>query len=354
MNLLRRLTVMFVVLCWAGVDAPARTIVVAVDVSGSMGTYGAWQNDARSELKAILAGLPLDQNVNRWSISGSRASLRVYRVESGDQIVLLKFGDVSDQSEYPFFRGVEQPSDLAGLERDFPIDAGLFRESRTNKSLAESVAAKIAGKDGLVVIVSDFLVDARLSDRQIKFINDSASGMSESTHAILSWTQNPRVQIRFVQYAQNAEGGAGTDQSEQEISVGTLRLNAPKMAANGALQLSWNYEGAGSPRSYDVEVINIADQKQLFARHGLLSRSVVFEDPPAGTLAWSVSATLDDGRAVRGRSTYTIKGGLGLVGLLLGLLALGLVVAAIMFALTKPGVVSKILGNEKRKAANKL
>jgi|GEM_PF-6130300 len=353
MRLLRPLTILFCVLCWAGIEAPARTVVIAVDVSGSMGTYGAWQYDAVSELKAVLGGQRV-QNANRWLISGSSASLRAYRLGSNDQLVLLKFGDVSNQSEYPFFRGLEQPMGLAALVRGFPTEASVFRESRTNKSLAESVAAKTAGKDGLVVMVSDFLVDARLSDSQIKFINDSASGMSVRTHAILSWAQNPRVQMRFLQYAGNIDGGVGADQSEQEIAAGTLRLNAPRVAANGALQLSWNYEGVGSPRSYDVEVVGVGDQKQLFSRRSLLGKSVVFEDPPSGTLAWSVSATLDDGRTVRSRSTYKVKGGVGLFGLVMGLLALGVVVAAIMFGLTRPGVVSKLLGSEKRKAANKL
>lgn len=353
MRLLHSLTIL-IVLCWASIDAQARTIVVAVDVSGSMATYGAWQSDAQSQLKLILSGLAYDKTISRWSLSGSTNSLATYHLGAGDQLVVLRFGDVNQNSEYPFFRDIGPPISLAEFERSFPTDPSIFRQSRTNKSLAECVAAKTAGKDGLVVIVSDFLVDARLSDLQVKFIDDFASGMSVRTNAILSWVQNPRVQIRFLQYSENLDGGLRAQPSDPSAGTGSLRLNTPKLTRDDALELSWSFDGVGAPRSYDVEIMGLPDQRQLFLRKNLLGTSVTFENPPRGVLSWTVTATLDDGRTVRGRSTYTHQGGSGLFGLLIGLLAIAGVVAAIMFALTRPGMVSKLFRSESRKAANKL
>ena len=176
----------------------ARTVSIAVDISGSHRAPTALgRESAVSALVSVLNGQPLS---SQWRAIGQDIALRQFALQPGDRVCLLPFGNIRS-ADPPFFRAPDCFSDVNELRSRFPLTASAFTESKTNKTLAEVVAARLASQstqDALVIMLSDFLVDSSLSPAQIAHVNEAQSKFSVQVVSTLSWSQNARVQIKMI------------------------------------------------------------------------------------------------------------------------------------------------------------
>jgi hypothetical protein len=275
----------------------ARTISVAVDVSGSMASYGAWQHDALSAITAILSGGTVP--AGRWRTAGSETAPKSFVFQSGDRILLIPFGDLQ-RADFPFFKDPVAIGRVAELEERFPLDAARFRDNRTNKTLAEVVAARLAAngeRDASVIMVSDFLVDARLTAEQSQFLNETQSTYAVHVLSTLSWAGNQNVQIKLIRYTAEAPeppaAPASKPASTSSLKVATQLINSPR-----ALQVSWTTEGGVPATKYAVVIRNAKTSAVVFSKTNLATRSVTWNNPEAGSFAWTVSGDMQDGGRV--------------------------------------------------------
>ena len=287
----------------------ADKLAVVVDVSGSMKNYGAWQADARDAIAAVLAGRPLP---SRWKSDPGGIDLSVFSCGPQDRVTLLRFGSVQPTAEYPFFAGIQHGLPSAEVESRFPTDPGDYVESRTNKALAESVAINSAtdsNGNAEIIMLSDFYSDASLSDRQIAFINDTEHKFEKSTLATLSWSGNPRVQIKLIQFALRKK--TIPPPPVDTAAQGTLHLLPPRFdKSSHNLQLGWSYQGQTSPEKYDLKIMD-AQGTTLFSKYGLGGKSVTYPRAASGLIHWTVTAYLPGGSQLEQEASFNVPGGYG-------------------------------------------
>jgi len=280
----------------------ADKLAVVIDVSGSMKNYGPWQTDAKDAIAAILAGQPLP---SRWSMDPAGADLSSFSCTNQERLTLLRFGSVRPDAVYPYFTGIHTSLTPADLEAQFPTNPESYTESRTNKALAESVAIQsVADSTGTaqVIMLSDFYSDASLSNQQIAFINNTEDKATKYTLATLSWTGNPRVQIKLLRFVlRDAPARKNT------TAIGSLYLSPPHYEKNSQTVLfAWNYEGPAQPEKYDVTVTDPRHGATLFRKYGLSERSVVYPRAAPGPLRWVVTAYMPNGGSLEQSAPFTV------------------------------------------------
>lgn len=296
MTIRQRLIIALLVLFLSGV-ANARNLVIVVDVSGSMRNYGAWQSDANTLVNQLLSG---NSPGLSWSFVGSKEKTSAFKVDSNDKIYLIPFGSVAKDAKYPFFERIQGPIELQNLDASFPKSGNEFRALRTNKPLAMAVAAKMgleSSQEALVIMISDFLVDADLSDEQIAFANEMEKSEVLYTIGTFSWLSNPHVQAKLLRFLPDSNS-----QSVQPIPTaehGKLRIASPQYdESRNILRIAWTYIGKPEPVKYGVNVRSIGVGTPVLNRENVAVTSIEIANPPAGQLRLTVTAFLADNTSI--------------------------------------------------------
>lgn len=309
---------------------------IVLDVSGSMKSYGSWQMDAREALSSILSGQKLP---NHWQLTPANMDLTSFASGPEGRVTFIRFGSVRATAEYPFFEGMTNSLTLSDLEGQFPVKGSDYTQNRTNNALAESVAVRETSDTSgtaRVIMISDFLADAAPSEKQLTFINEIQGKYAKYTLATLSWTENPRVQIKLLKFVavSSPPGKEGTEE------LGSLRLAPAHYDEHiQAVYLSWNYHGPTPPEKYGLKVIDARHGTQLFTKQNLAGASATYPKAASGPIRWSVTAYLPDGRTVEQSATYNIPdaGGSPIATLLLVLVVVALLGTGV-FLLKKYGL----------------
>lgn len=325
-------------ICASSVEA--RPISIAVDVSGSMKSYGQWQRDALDAISALLSGREPSGN---WRVTGSPDAAGEFTKRDADTLRILSFGDLQNH-DYPFFRSATLLGGIQDLQARFPVAEAAYAEGRTNKTLAEAVAVtdSPAGSSPLLIMVSDFLVDAQLTPSQIAFLNDAQSRYAVHVLSILSWSVNPNVQIKLIKYVPQAHATEKPQPTQSPI----LRVQAGFHEPSKSVRISWAVDGAKAQK-YSVAIRKATSASIAFSKDNLAIRSAVWPSPDGGSYVWTVIAYLEGGSQVVQRGTIEVPGstGVGAVALIVGLL---IAVAGALWWMDKSGMLPKGLRRRRR------
>jgi hypothetical protein len=270
---------------------PAADVAILVDVSGTMASYGAWQEDASALLDAVVNGR--QPSLQQWRSAGDLKALPSF-ADAGS-LHFVRFGSTQSAS-FPFF-GEPQKLNAASLAAAFPKSRADYQQPRTNKPLAVAVGANLAsgGAAGTarVIVISDFLVDSDLTNDQQTYVNDFESRAQVETPLILSWARDNHVQIKFLRI-----GIAGVAPDDKEPASASVQLLAARVLEDPRrVQFAWKVNGAAA-RHYSLQVRDAATRNLVFARNNVLSNSVLYPNPKAGRFHWQVTATLENGALV--------------------------------------------------------
>jgi hypothetical protein len=316
------------VLCLAQVvvsPATAREIAVVVDVSGSMQGYGVWQPSARSAVMALISGQPLPTD---WDAATRGAAYSSYALAEDDRVQLVEFGTVDARADYPFFL-ISHLLNRKQLEQKFPVETARFRQSKTNSTLAEAVAARLligSGSPGYVIMISDFRKDVELSPKQLAFVNDMQARYALYTLGTLGWQSNPQVQIKLLKMMPVDGETTGAPPAGD---VGRLRLAAAKYnEKNHSVLLGWAYESTEPATKFDVTVRGPRGTT-AYSKEGIAANSVTFPKAPAGQFRWTVTAYSPSGGSVQQTSGFTVpedNSGIAIALLVLSVVAIGVLI----------------------------
>ena len=298
-------------------------ISVLIDVSGTMRNYGPWQADANKLIESLLIGGQPDMNV--WKVSGELNKGAEFRLQSGQNVHLLRFGQIRSP-EFPFFLPPRTISDLSAFRAEFPNDPSLYTEARTNKALAQAVGTKLAEAGGIqtrLIVISDFLVDSNLNAAQLDFVNSLESRTKSEPPLIFSWKSNANVQVKLIRVSVLGEVGTTPDPGA-DISI---RLLAARVLEGSPrrVQFQWRMEGEAQPRYFDLTVRDSSRKVDWISRN-LIGSSAVWNGANSGKKTWQVRAVLEDGREIMSPARPFEIPGPGIAPILLtlaGLAALG-------------------------------
>jgi hypothetical protein len=258
---LKRLIPLILLACCGFTLAQTPGTVVVIDISGTMKGYGHWQPDALGVCQAILQRGSLESAKSSWDIKGNESAVKSFAVGEG-QVTVIPFGSTKTNF-FPYFTGIKRLGSSSELGSAFPLDRELFREARTNKPLALAVAAKLVGAEEVTraIVISDFMVDSQLTKDEESFVNDFESSTLIETPIILSWRQDPKVQIKLIAFhkTEPAEGSA-TNGAFIEILPPKLRNSSPR-----SLELKWRTSDGARPKFYNVDVNDRETGKLLMA-----------------------------------------------------------------------------------------
>jgi hypothetical protein len=295
-------------------------IGLVVDVSGTMARYGNWQADVVRTAESVLRGDSVPE-LGNFESTPNPGLLAAFNGNQNENLVLVPFGTIQSD-RFPYFGPIQtaRPNEVSRL---FPMDRALYTAIRTNKSLAVAVAAKLAGfahGEARLVVISDFLIDAELTDSQRDFVNDFESRTRQETPVILSWRADKRVQMKFIRiHATDPAAG-----SPPRASSATIQLVSSRLVDNPKrLQFQWRSVG-GPFESYRL-VVRDASHREVFARSSLIGNTASFPNPPTGKLTWIVSGYGADGSpVVSPTGTVVVESGIGLVLAILLIIGLGI------------------------------
>jgi hypothetical protein len=281
-----------IVLLLFAIALRAGDVALLVDVSGTMHNYGSWQPDAFALVKKLLEGDVSSAAISQWEQVGDGSIVSDFALGTGE-LHLLPFGSIQGDS-FPYFSGT-QKIPLSDLRSSFPLSADLFRQSKTNKSLAQAVGTQLAGSSGTahLIVISDFLIDANLTDAEREFVNHSETAAHPDAPVIYSWRPDKRVQIKLIRThipSPSAESGVQPPQD------GSIRLLGATVLSRGqGVQFRWSLSSSVPRKYYQFLVRDPKSNRIVFTRDRVLGESLTYADPPRGFLKWQVVVTLENG-----------------------------------------------------------
>jgi len=275
------------ILVIVALPAAGGNISVLVDVSGTMGHYGAWQGDARDLVVKTLTGR--NDSFEGWEHVGDLGVASEFALHAGDQVHVLGFGS-TQQSAFPFFTDHRVVPFSASMDLPIPLDRSAYNQARTNKSLAQSVGATLAtGEDGTarVIIISDFLIDSSLTTDQQNFVNSFEAKANIESPLILSWHRDQHVQVKFLRI-KIATTSSPPPPDKLEVRLGGAQLlDSPKR-----LLLRWSAIGTPQPETFSLAIQESGSGRIVFSRQGLYGTSLVVTSLRPGKYVWRVVADL--------------------------------------------------------------
>jgi hypothetical protein len=287
-----------------------------------MAKYGNWQRDALTLVERILSGESVDETA--FEATGDRAAVGAFKMAQGQSVAVIPFGS-ADQESFPYFNGTAPVVSSTALAGVFPLMPASFKATNTNKPLAIAVAARLAGYEkgeARLIAISDFLVDANLSEPQQQYVNQFESSMQTESPVIFSWRKNRRVQVKLIRARALTRGpGAPTT---PVAKTATIQLLSAKPVANPpSVQFNWKASDPAAFQSYSLTIKDDATRAKVFSRASLLGTSASWQAPPSGKYTWQVSGALQDGSQVNSAAgQFEVEGG-SLAWVMLPLLALG-------------------------------
>jgi hypothetical protein len=298
------------------VPVRADDIVLALDTSGTMGNYGSWQGDAVVLVQRILdgEGTPTSQ----FALTGDVAVARRFVKGPNDGIQVLHFGDVK-LPDFPYFSTLTPLTRTDQIHSAIPNENSLYKDGKTNKSLAIAVAARLAKtstETARLVVISDFLVDADLRDTQQQYVNEFESIAEIGIPLIYAWTKNPHVQVKLYEVRMKklpVDPGPSTSSSSIQLLEATARDGPPPK-----IQFRWRLTPAAPGTLYRL-VVKDETGKLVVSRNGILTESAIENAPGPGKYVWQVIASQGKGPQVVSLAaplTVEGRGGAGILALL--------------------------------------
>ncbi|HEY3738226.1 MAG TPA: hypothetical protein VGL53_00205 [Bryobacteraceae bacterium] len=317
--------------------AYASDVAVVVDVSGTMGRYGKWQPDALDLIEAITSGTPA--TALKFSSTGDPQSTAQFKLAPGEGLVLLKFGSVQSDA-YPFFSSAQRVASAAELRGVFPNTAAAFREKMTNKELALAVGARLAGNSpARMIVISDFLSDADLTQQQQQYINQFESQTRLDTPVIYTWLTDNRVLVKLMVANSKAappptttENPPPTEAEKPKTSDHQIQILDARLieGSPSRYQFRWRLTPAGNVKGYRLTLRDAKTRKIVLEQPGLASPAVSILTPAPGDYFAQVTADLEDGSEAASRPyPVKIEGNYG--GVIFAIFALAAIVAALWF-----------------------
>ena len=303
----------------------ASDITVVVDVSGTMGRYGKWQPEVLDLIESLTNGTP--SIATKFTSTGDSQGASQFKLAPGEGITLLKFGSVQSDS-YPFFTSAQKTANANELRGIFPNAAAAFKEKQTNKDLALAVGARLAGASpARMIVISDFLSDADLSQQQQQYINQFQSQTRLETPIIYTWLTDNRVLVKLMVANSKTPSTVESDKPKTDHQVQILEA---RQLDGGKHQFRWRILPAAPVKSYRLTIRDAKTRKIIIEQPGLASASVAVSTPEPGDYFAQVTADLEDGSEAASRPyPLKVEGSYG--GILLALAALAAIVGALWF-----------------------
>ena len=279
----------------------AGSVAVAIDVSGTMRQYGAWQADARDLISSILSGqLP---QTSKFSSTGDASAAAQFKLAGQEGVYFLEFGSLQ-KHEPPFFDFARQVGSVREFQEIFPLSPETYRQANTNRDLARAVAANSVGPPlARVIVISDFLVDAKLGEVEQTYINQFESRSKIETPLVYVWSGNHRVLVKLLSVS-------FTDASVSTPGQDKLTAAAPAAEANcqvqifearrfdsrdPRLEIRWRTIPKCDVKSYSLRLTDIATRRVVEERFNIAVPALTLNSPAPGNYLAAVSADLADG-----------------------------------------------------------
>jgi hypothetical protein len=286
---------LIVALLFVDNTAFGQDIVVVLDSSGTMKSYGHWQADAMQVVQSVLAGNSV--TTDAWQVTGNMDMAKDYRLTGEHNLYFLPFGSIA-KHEWPFFSGWTKLASPAELNTLFPQEGKSFNQLKTNKALAIAVAGKASpSADGSadLIVISDFLIDADMDEAEITYVNDFEARSTSATPLILAWKKDPRVQIKFILIR---PATVPPPPGETAPTAAVRLVEARFSPKPESLRLRWQIDGKADVKNYDVYVRN-EKGGSVYSASRMLNNSTTYNKPSSGKLNWYVVANLMDGTQLK-------------------------------------------------------
>ena len=307
----------------------ASDIAVVVDVSGTMGRYGKWQPEVLDLIESLTAGAPTA--AARFISTGDAQTAAQFKLAAGEGITLLKFGSIQSDA-YPFFANAQKVASAAELRGIFPNTAAAFKEKLTNKELAFAVGARLAGASpARMIVISDFLSDADVSQQQQQYINQFQSQTKLETPIIYTWLTDNRVLVKLMIANSKSEAvHTPTAEPEKPKTDHQVQILEARALEGGKHQFRWRLTPAAPVKSYRLTIRDVKTRRIVIEQPGLASPAVAIQTPAPGDYFAQVTADLEDGSESASRPyPLKIEGSYG--GVILAIIALAAIVAGLWF-----------------------
>lgn len=308
----------------------ASDVTVVVDVSGTMGRYGKWQPDVLDLIESLATGAPAAGP--KFTSTGDTSTAAQFKLAAGEGMTLLKFGSIQSDA-YPFFTNAQKVANATELRGVFPNTAVAFKEKLTNKELAFAVGARLAGASpARMIVISDFLSDADVSEQQQQYINQFQSQSKLETPIIYTWLTDKRVLVKLMVANAKLEATAPVAASPAETpkTDHTVQILEARALEGGKHQFRWRITPAAPVKSYRLTIRDVKTRKIVIEQPGLASPAVAISTPPPGDYFAQVTADLEDGSESASRPyPLKVEGSYG--GILLALAALAAIVGGLWF-----------------------
>ena len=304
----------------------ASDVAVVVDVSGTMGRYGKWQPEVLDLIESLTTGAPT--GAAKFNSTGDPQAAAQFKLAAGEGITLLKFGSIQSDA-YPFFANAQKVASASELRSVFPNTAASFKEKQTNKELALAVGARLAGNSpSRMIVISDFLSDADVSQQQQQYINQFQSQTRIETPIIYTWLTDNRVLVKLM--VANSKAQQTATEAEKPKSDHQVQILEARPLDGGKHQFRWRLTPAAPVKSYRLTIRDAKTRRIVVEQPGLAAPAVAISTPPPGDYFAIVTADLEDGSEAASRPyPLKVEGSYG--GILLAIVALAAIVGALWF-----------------------
>ncbi len=305
----------------------ASDVAVVVDVSGTMGRYGKWQPDVLDLIEALTTGAPT--GTAKFNSTGDTVTAAQFKLAAGEGITLLKFGSVQSDA-FPFFANAQKVASASELKGVFPNVAAAFKEKQTNKELAFAVGARLAGNSpSRLIVISDFLSDADVSQQQQQYINQFQSQTKLETPVIYTWLTDNRVLVKLL--VANSKGEQPpTQETDKPKTDHQVQILEARPLEGGKHQFRWRLTPPAPVKSYRLTIRDVKTRRIVIEQPGLASPAVAIATPPPGDYFAQVTADLEDGSESASRPyPLKVEGSYG--GIVIGLIVLAAIVGGLWF-----------------------
>jgi len=322
MGFVKRITICFSILLIFGINnLYPKSIYILIDNSGSMKYYGDFTVDMFSCIKMILQ----DGRFNEacWAISGGNVDkLQRTKLIQNDSISILKFGSIQ-YDDFPYFSYPqnEKFDSSFSLDEFLKINLPILEEMtdlKTNKSLSKAVAAQnLDGKSKpwIVIMISDFLQDARMNKAQRDFVDTTNTCYLFNEEIALSWNTNDNVRMKIISVEKKPECEEEVDEPLSKIRISLLNPGHNKVFKSGeSIRFQWNTDDSSIQKTYGFYINNKKDKNAVFAKSKIKMNSYsvtsdITKKWKPGEYYWNVKAKSDNKAIGESSSrTFVIKG----------------------------------------------
>jgi hypothetical protein len=182
-----------------------------------------------------------------------------------------------------------------------------------------------------MIVISDFLSDADLSQQQQQYINQFQSQSKLETPIIYTWLTDSRVLVKLMvaksETAKHDEPPSKPPAVDHQVQILEARMLD---GSPSRYQFRWRLTPAATVKSYRLTLRDAKTRKIVVEQPGLASPAVAIPTPEPGDYFAQVTADLEDGSESASRP-YPVKVEGSYGGVLLTLAVLAAIVGALWF-----------------------